>query len=891
ASCAYFLGPKAENYAVFRGLIEEILESLKNDRERIFPNDNSCFSGNPQDSEAFKVAKKRTELAVKGMVRFLGHRSVPFWSPRYQAHMVSDVSMPAVLGYFMTMLHNPNNVAVEASPVSSYAETQVGKQLCQMLGYNTDPEHELVGWGHLTSGGTTANMESIWVARNLKFYPVSLRCAMEPGSDLHFIADRFYVTPSKKGSMKKLFVDLTYWELFNLTPTTILNIPDRLYREFGISPSFLDRALRKFSVEHAGLEDLGRLRCFQPIQYLMTKTHHYSWPKGGALAGIGSKNFIGIPVKNDARMDIDKLRQHLERSLRDRCAVYAVVAIIGSTEDGAVDPLDEIIALRNEYQDRGLSFLVHADAAWGGYFASMLSSPQAQHQQAALCLRHSTIKALEALKDADSITVDPHKSGYIPYPAGSIVYRDHRLRNCIIWTSPYIANGSSSNTGFIGLEGSKPGAAAIATCMSHQCIGLTTGGYGALLSQVCFTSAKLAAHWSTAEGKYWKCVPLNAFTDNGKDEEVVKDNIRAHIVGRKNEDIVKDPRNIKILRRLGSDLNVNAFALNWKRSNGQFNTDVDEANYFMRRVLRKLSMHEAQEDPRKVPLHLTSTEFNHEVYGSCLDDFKSRLSLMVDKEPLVVLRNVVMSPFLENQNSFFHDDLFPEFVKVVDSEALHCQERQKKRDESPDYHEFLMQGSDITYLVYRPSFYFTQRRRQIILKVALGSQACANYFQADHLMPIFLRASGRLSLTCLKKGNQFEGSILQRSKGLEIELFARVEITIEQVLVDEPLSADHSDVNYPTLGTPFYLYGTRDQKHITHMLLRGPNVEISASNIHITGGDGEASRDWDDLTSGGLSIIAFTEEIEAAKFPLPRAHDFVADSFFFAPGKTFRAEV
>ena len=48
------------------------------------------------------------------------------------------------------------------------------------------------------------------------------------------------------------------------------------------------------------------------------------------------------------------------------------VAIIGATEEGSVDPLDEILDLRDEFEKKGLCFLVHADAAWGGYFASMV---------------------------------------------------------------------------------------------------------------------------------------------------------------------------------------------------------------------------------------------------------------------------------------------------------------------------------------------------------------------------------------------------------------------------------------------------------------------------------------------------------------------------------------
>lgn len=74
------------------------------------------------------------------------------------------MSMASLLGYFMTMIYNPNNVALEASPLSTIAEIEVGEQLCELFGYNIDEDNQDApqGWGHVTCGGTVANLESIW---------------------------------------------------------------------------------------------------------------------------------------------------------------------------------------------------------------------------------------------------------------------------------------------------------------------------------------------------------------------------------------------------------------------------------------------------------------------------------------------------------------------------------------------------------------------------------------------------------------------------------------------------------------------------------------------------------------------------------------------------------
>lgn len=71
-----------------------------------------------------------------------------------------------------------------------------------------------------------------------------------------------------------------------------------------------------------------------------------------------------VRLDNRTRMDHHHLADLLEECLQERRAVYAVVAIAGSTEHGAVDPLAEIVHLRKQYQQRGLSFLIHVDAAW-----------------------------------------------------------------------------------------------------------------------------------------------------------------------------------------------------------------------------------------------------------------------------------------------------------------------------------------------------------------------------------------------------------------------------------------------------------------------------------------------------------------------------------------------
>ena len=138
-----------------------------------------------QSSTVFRNATRKVANAVRQAARLLGKHSIPFWwvpmssslafdptefsrSPRYQGHMCMDLSMPALLGYFMTMIYNPNNVSIEASPFTTVAEMATGDQLCQMFGYNIDPDNKdlPLAWGHIACGGSVANLESVRVHSN-----------------------------------------------------------------------------------------------------------------------------------------------------------------------------------------------------------------------------------------------------------------------------------------------------------------------------------------------------------------------------------------------------------------------------------------------------------------------------------------------------------------------------------------------------------------------------------------------------------------------------------------------------------------------------------------------------------------------------------------------------
>jgi hypothetical protein len=61
-------------------------------------------------SEEFRAQAQKLENEFYGLSRLLNDFSVPFFSQRYAAHMTFETSLPAILGWILTILFNPNNV-------------------------------------------------------------------------------------------------------------------------------------------------------------------------------------------------------------------------------------------------------------------------------------------------------------------------------------------------------------------------------------------------------------------------------------------------------------------------------------------------------------------------------------------------------------------------------------------------------------------------------------------------------------------------------------------------------------------------------------------------------------------------------------------------------------
>src|SRR5712664_1816837 len=185
---------------------------------------------------------------------------------------------------------------------------------------------------------------------------------------------------------------------------------------------------------------------------LASEQAHYTH---GRISGVLQLGFETVACDARGRMDINALTKRAARG-----DVGTVVTTLGTTATGSVDPLPEILTLREKH-----GFRIHADAAYGGYFVLAEN------------LQQEAARAFSLIGEADSIVIDPHKHGLQPYGCGCVLFRDSGVGRLYKHDSPYTYFSSTElHLGEISLECSRPGAAAAPLWATQKLLPLEKGG-------------------------------------------------------------------------------------------------------------------------------------------------------------------------------------------------------------------------------------------------------------------------------------------------------------------------------------------------------------------------------------------------------------------------------
>ncbi len=660
---SWFVGPKFENGELLKNTLQTILESNKEFRDSYHPEDPEYVTHHMKNTPEYRDDISDFKFELQKVLQAL-KVSTPFYSYRSLGHMNWEISIPAIAGYFAGMLYNQNNVALEASPATTAMERSVAHDLCAMLGYSTK-KNKNISWGHITCDGSVANIESVWASRNLKYFPVGICELIKNQPELK--------NASSITINHKKLINLTTWELLNLTDNESLSLTDNILELCtDLTDEILNTWLKPFLVQ-----EIGMLQFY--TKYLQNTnlpviigpaSAHYSWPKASAIMGIGAENFIRVPLDKQARMDVSQLDAILKNCNKSKIPVIEVVAVIGTTEEGAIDNFDEIFKLKEKYSKLGLNFHLHADAAWGGYFASCLKENKIVNTNIPgfvpnLSLSNYSTKQFKALSNADTITIDPHKAGYIPYPAGSLCYKDSRLKNLISFIPSYIDHGSNEpSMGLFGIEGSKPGAAAASVFLSHKVMPPNVNGIGKVLGESLFSTKYFYAELVGLEHPKFSCFPIVEPISGSKDF------VKKNIIGKTNHEIYQNEEAMNWLKENGQDTTIISYFFNFKNQDGTLNNNIDKMNQFNEKIYEKLSIPPGAslDDISKNLLFVTSSEFDIDIYGeNFIKHQMIKAGINLENKPLTFLISTIMCPWITaTEKGNYYNQIMDDILQAID---------------------------------------------------------------------------------------------------------------------------------------------------------------------------------------------------------------------------------
>ncbi len=184
------------------------------------------------------------------------------------------------------------------------------------------------------------------------------------------------------------------------------------------------RAARNHARKYKGIVD-GEI--------IIPDSAHFSFKKAADMLNL---KIVEAKLDDDYRIDVESVKQ----AISDK--TVAIVAIAGTTELGLIDPIEEISKIAHEN-----NIYFHVDAAFGGFSIPFLRQ-----------IGYDLPVFDFSLEGVCSITVDPHKMGLAPIPAGGIIFRCEEYLDVMAVDSPYLTVKTQST-----IVGTRLGASSVAT--------------------------------------------------------------------------------------------------------------------------------------------------------------------------------------------------------------------------------------------------------------------------------------------------------------------------------------------------------------------------------------------------------------------------------------------
>ena len=169
---------------------------------------------------------------------------------------------------------------------------------------------------------------------------------------------------------------------------------------------------------------------FRKFRMYSSEVAHFSMEKSTHLMGMGYEAVVKVPVNDKMQMDVAKLRELIEADVKAGNIPFCVVATVGTTDFGSIDPMNELRKICDEY-----GMWLHADAAYG---SGVIMSEKYAHRVAGLA-------------ECDSITVDFHKMFLLPVSCSASLIKDKRNFEALTIHADYLNREEDEEDGYINL--------------------------------------------------------------------------------------------------------------------------------------------------------------------------------------------------------------------------------------------------------------------------------------------------------------------------------------------------------------------------------------------------------------------------------------------------------
>ncbi|WP_258083428.1 tyrosine decarboxylase MfnA [Thermococcus thermotolerans] len=232
-------------------------------------------------------------------------------------------------------------------------------------------------------------------------------------------------------------------------------------------------------------------------ELVLPESAHFSFLKASEMLGV---KLVWAKLREDYSVDVDDV----EAKITDK--TIGIVGIAGTTGLGVVDNIPALSDLAIDY---GLP--LHVDAAFGGFVIPFAKE-----------LGYDIPDFDFRLRGVKSITIDPHKMGMVPIPAGGIIFREKKLLEAISVPAPYLAGGKVWQA---TITGTRPGASALAVWAMIKHLGFE--GYKEIVREAMDLSRWFAEELKKIPGVYLIREPvLNIVSFGTKNLEEVEEELK-----------------------------------------------------------------------------------------------------------------------------------------------------------------------------------------------------------------------------------------------------------------------------------------------------------------------------------------------------------------------------